>query len=88
MRPLYIVGWSFTLLGLVIVLIATIRFMILDEEIRNEVLMAHEQWRAVRLEELDRKRAQLNVWPLVGVGSGVTLLGLAVLEYRRRVGVR
>jgi hypothetical protein len=34
-KALYVVGGSLTLHGLVVVLIATIRFMVLDEEVRE-----------------------------------------------------
>ena len=85
MRLLHRLGWPLTCLGLVVVLVAILSFMIRDSLLEQQWLeVAATSWRTVAPDAIARQRAELHMWPGVLAGVGLTVLGILLLELRRR----
>ena len=85
MRLLHRLGWPLTYLGLVVVLAAILSYIIRDSALEQQWLqVAATSWRTAAPDAIAQQRAELHMWPGVLAGVGLTVLGILLLELRRR----
>jgi hypothetical protein len=87
-RTLRLLGWPFLVIGLVVAVTALLYAVVLDEDLRRESFIASTRWNLARAAELDERRGHVSTWPALFAGVGLTAVGLALLEIRRRMARR
>lgn len=76
-------GWPLVFLGLLVVLAATMYFMVRAEDLETASIMASGAADVIKAEAFDHQRAQLRAWPGITLGVGLTLLGIILIQLRR-----
>ena len=88
MKTLHRLGWPLLILGLVVVLVAILSMVVLDEELQQQSFVAETRYKFLTAAEIEKRRAHLSTLPALLVGSGLTAVGIVLPEIRRRLANR
>lgn len=84
-KALYVLGWSLTLLGLLVVLAATVHYMVRAGDLEAAWIVASVSSDVTKAESLSGEIAQLSARPGILLGASVTVFGIVALLVRRRI---
>jgi len=81
---IYPLGWSLTILGLVVVLTASLHYLMRSEELLMASSLA-SSYDSFKADQLQQERTRLHAWPGIVAGVILTLVGMTALLVHRRL---
>jgi hypothetical protein len=70
MKTLHRLGWPLLILGLVVVLVAILSVVVLDEELQHQSFVAETRYKFLTAAEIEKRRAPLSTLPALLGGAG------------------
>src|SRR5438046_8526372 len=81
---IYPLGWSLTILGLVVVLTASLHYLMRSEELLMASSLA-SSYDSLKADQLQQERTRLHAWPGIVAGVILTLAGVMALLVHHRL---